>query len=123
MDSAIWEELVTGSYKTEQFSLSGYKRCALKEREYPGLIVKEGASTNGLIYFNVSNFDLVKLDVFEGQEYKRIEVETIYNNQAITLQTYLFVGEVEMILDDNWNFNHFLKKGTQDFRSKFPGWK
>ena len=123
MDADIWDELVASPYETAKFSLSGYKRCALKDKAYPGLIREEGATTNGLIYFDVSNFDIVKLDVFEGQEYERITIDTIYNDQEIALETFLFVGESKYVLDEDWDLDHFVDNDTQNFKDDFLGWK
>ena len=123
MDAELWNELVGNPYKTAPFTLSGYKRCALKAKAYPGLIKEEGATTHGLIYFNVSNVDILKLDVFEGQEYERITVDTVFNNQAITLQTFLFVGESKYVLDEDWDLDHFTENDTENFKDNFLGWK
>ena len=123
MDADIWDELVASPYETAKFSLSGYKRYALKDKAYPGLIREEGATTHGLIYFNVSNFDIVKLDVFEGQEYERITIDTVFNDQAITLETFLFVGESEFLIDEDWDLDHFVDNDTQNFKDDFLGWK
>jgi gamma-glutamylcyclotransferase (GGCT)/AIG2-like uncharacterized protein YtfP len=105
MNPKLMEQLLGVSYETKSFLLTNYQRTALRERQYPGLIYKKGQTTEGIIYLNIEPGDFEILDDYEGTEYERIEVDK-------DIQTYLYVGSPNMILNLPWRFTEMDKSKT-----------
>ena len=67
---------VTGRhFQRKEAVLSRFARFAVRGEVYPGIVEREGASTDGILYFDVDVCSLSRLDDFEGDLYRRISVE------------------------------------------------
>lgn len=123
MSEEIWNNVVMENYKFDKTKLSGFSKKKLKDREYPGLIKSEGSITDGVIYYDVAEEDVNRLDKFEGEEYERVKVIVEKDSDAIEAFTYLYKNEFsENILRLEWSYDDFLKKGFESFRNKYKGW-
>lgn len=123
MSEEIWNNVVIAKYKFDKAKLSGFGKKKLKDREYPGLIRCEGSITDGVIYYDVAEEDVNRLDKFEGEEYERVKVIVEKDSDAIEAFTYLYKNEFsENILRLEWSYDDFLKNGFESFRNKYKGW-
>jgi len=94
MFPAVWSRLVRGAYDSVAARLDGYQRYVVLEQDYPGLIAQAGVSVIGRIYLAVDADDLRRLDVFEGDSYRRKNVHPVLaNGTTLEAQSYLWVGE------------------------------
>ena len=94
MFSPVWSRLVRGAHDSVAARLDGYQRYVVLGQDYPGLIAQAGVSVIGRIYLDVHADDLRRLDVFEGDSYRRQDVRpTLANGTAMDAQSYLWVGE------------------------------
>ena len=92
MFADVWQRVVAGQYRSAPAILPGYFRHALHDVSYPGIIPAAHASVTGVVYFDVSDADLLALDHFEGTDYRRIEASAIGTDGApVQVQTYLFL--------------------------------
>jgi catechol 2,3-dioxygenase-like lactoylglutathione lyase family enzyme/gamma-glutamylcyclotransferase (GGCT)/AIG2-like uncharacterized protein YtfP len=67
---------ITGrSFPAEAAELEGYARGMLRGATYPGIAPAEGARTPGTLYADVDPASLAALDRFEGELYRRCEVQ------------------------------------------------
>lgn len=90
MFAEVWQRVVRGQYASCAAALDGYCRFAVRDATYPGIIASEGNSVAGLVYLDVDAADLARLDAFEGDLYRRIDVVVIdANGHAMKVQTYL----------------------------------
>lgn len=107
MFAPVWQQVVCGSYCSQAASLSSHRRYALADDTYPGMVEETTASVDGLVYFDVSDADVVRLDDFEGAEYRRLAVTlTLDDGQALQAQTYLFMA-VHRLSAAPWNPDAF----------------
>ncbi len=70
----VWSRVVTGRYRSIEGTLRDHARHAVRDQDYPGMIAAAGALTKGLVYLDVTDDDLDRLDRFEGDEYRRTVV-------------------------------------------------
>lgn len=90
----IWQRVVRGDYRSAPATAPGYARYALADDTYPGMIVSEKATAEGLLYFNVDAQDVAALDAFEGGEYRRDQIAVVINSGEIVIAcTYIFMAE------------------------------
>lgn len=92
MFAPVWQRVVRSAYRSSAATLAGFRRFALVDETYPGMIEADGASVTGVLYFDVDAADLQALDDFEGTEYERRTVQvTTPAGAVVTAQTYVFL--------------------------------
>lgn len=102
MFAAVWQRVVRGQYASCAATLDGYRRFAVRDETYPGIVASKGSSVAGLMYADVDAADLICLDAFEGELYDRIDaVVTDANGHAMKVQTYLFL-QPSGLTDQPW---------------------
>lgn len=65
----VWNRLVRGNYLSQQATLMGYARRSVKNDEYP--VIFKPMSLSGVVYYDISDEDMITLDAFEGEYYER----------------------------------------------------
>ena len=125
MVEAIWLSIVQGKYHGERGILQNYSRRKLRGQIYPVMIFDPGSKIEGIIYFGIHPMDLARLDDFEGDGYKRIQVMVDGRLQdPVPCQAYLDNhSDPRVILEDTWDFEYFLQHDYKKFLIAFPGWK
>ena len=84
---------------SESALLGNYRRYAVLGEDYPALIAEAGAQTQGLLYRNISDEALRRLDVFEGDYYQRCELDVaLLDGRQVTAQTYVFRADYRHLL-------------------------
>ncbi len=92
MFADVWQRVVRGQYASCDATLAGYRRFAVRDETYPGIVVSTGSSVAGLVYADVDADDVARLDQFEGELYERIDATvTDAQGSAMKVQTYLFL--------------------------------
>ena len=88
----IWQRVAGDGHRFEPAFLPGYARYEIRGVPYPGLVRQKEAAVSGMLYFNVDDVDLRKLDIFEGAEYRRetvtVSLSADYN---VVAETYVFM--------------------------------
>lgn len=109
----------------ESALLGNYRRYAVLSEDYPALIAEAGAQTPGLLYRNISDEALRRLDVFEGDYYQRCErVVALLDGRQVRAQTYVFRTDYRhLVADWSWSFEHFLNVGKAKFESAYLGFQ
>ena len=119
MFSEVWQRVVAGSYASDSATLRGYRRYAVKHDTYPGIIAQTNGAVTGLIYYNVSSPDVTALDHFEGDQYRRIEVDaTAPDGTTRLVQTYLMLNPADLSdqpwMPQNFQLHRFLETYCRD---------
>lgn len=88
----VWQKLVRGQYRSSPANANGYARFAVLEARYPGMVLMEGASVDGVLYHDVDAADLERLDQFEGSEYRRDTITVMLaDGSELTADTYIHI--------------------------------
>lgn len=122
MYDEVWGRIVSGEFRKLSGRISGYRRLAVRNEEYPGLIEGEGV-VNGYIWLDVDEVSLARLDEFEGEYYKRIPAVAVdATGNPLEVQFYSFKNEYLNLLEDHdWNADEFEKNGLQKFNINYQG--
>ena len=108
MSKEVWRKIVAGKYKSAKGILTGYESKKIINKSYPGLIESSAGKARGVIYFDIDKEDLKNLDLFEGDEYKKIKVDVlILKNKNINCITYL--------LKKNIYIYYLMKNGLMNY--------
>jgi gamma-glutamylcyclotransferase (GGCT)/AIG2-like uncharacterized protein YtfP len=90
--------------------LDGYRRFSVKGEEYPAVRPREGEQVVGAVAYGLSELDVAKLDVFEGDEYKRVELDVVDLEDAgrtVRANMYLWVDGENRLEPTEWDLEHF----------------
>jgi gamma-glutamylcyclotransferase (GGCT)/AIG2-like uncharacterized protein YtfP len=94
MFAPVWRHVVRSTYRFEAAAIEGHARYAVRGELYPGLIAEAHASTAGVVYFDVRAEDVLALDLFEGDEYRRETVKVrLADGRLVDADTYIYCKE------------------------------
>ena len=117
--------VATREFRFKNAILRGYARFTVKGESYPGIIPVTDAVTEGVIYFDVDELSLARLDAFEGNLYQRkpIRVET-KEREIRDAETYVIKPEYRGCLSSKeWNVKEFNQKHLEAFLETYSGFK
>lgn len=108
-----------------QATLSNFFRSKIRNKEYPGIVPQPGAMIPGVLYFDLSIEAINRLDVFEGELYRRENVEVITENHgSTTAMTYVITPQYRNLLTNKeWSFTYFLAVGKKKFEASYLGFQ
>ena len=98
----VWNRVVRGSYRAERARLDGHGRFEIVGETYPGMVMLDGASVEGVLYFDVEAADIAALDAFEGDQYRRANVQVRLDSGAtVQAGTYIYLL-AQKLSDSPW---------------------
>ncbi len=126
MFAEVWQRVVSGNYEKTNATLLGYDRKTVKDEVYPALVKgKPDSSVAGIVYQGVSLKDLLSLDEFEGEYYRRETGRLVLpENVMITTVFYLVKPEFHHILSERkWDPEYFKHTGIHTFLDHYFGFR
>lgn len=120
----VWERVVSGKYRSDELQISGFQRKSIRGEIYPALVAQSGGAVLGRVYWHVRENDLVRLDFFEGDAYRRQVIPAAFGGNTVEAQAYLWRPSMRARLSDNvWDPEHFEKVGLKPFLHRYVGAK
>lgn len=104
-------------------TLHGYRRYAVVGEHYPGAVVENDRSVEGVLYTGLSSAALNRLDAFEGDCYLRKPVTVVSEGgRLIEAQCYVWHDAfIAQLAPWDWSFSHFLSRGKDEFLARYIG--
>jgi len=88
----VWQRVVRGTYRSATATLEAHARFEIAGETYPGMIARDDGSVQGVLYFNVTDEDVARLDAFEGSEYRRdVVTVTLDAGEQAAACTYIYL--------------------------------
>lgn len=83
-------------------------RLRLRDLDYPGVVPRQDSQVEGMLVHGISEQQMLRLDMFEGEEYQRMEVEVQeIGSQAWSIcHVYIFTDQSQL-LTTLWSFEQF----------------
>ena len=106
MSAQVWGRVVAGSYKSAPGKVRGFARRRIRGVSYPALIREASGEVEGILYCEVGEEDIARLDHFEGEAYARIQVMVEVAGTTVEAYTYLFL-ERERVNLSEWTMDSF----------------
>jgi len=105
--------------------LRGYVRFTVKGEFYPGILPVTDAVTEGIIYFDVDELSLARLDAFEGELYQRTPVPVEpEKDEILNAETYVIKPEYRGYLSSKeWNVKEFNQKHLGAFLETYQSFQ
>ena len=115
--------VTTREFRFKNAILRGYARFTVKGESYPGIIPATDAVTQGIIYLDVDELPLERLDAFEGDLYQRIPIQAETKEKEIfNAETYAIKSKFRRCLSlKEWNVKEFTQKHLEAFLETYSG--
>jgi gamma-glutamylcyclotransferase (GGCT)/AIG2-like uncharacterized protein YtfP len=112
-------------FRSKKAILRGYARFMVRGESYPGIIPVTDAVTEGIIYFDVDESSLERLDAFEGDLYQRTPVRVETEKEDIfNAETYIIKPKYRSCLSSKeWNLKEFARNHLAAFLETYSGFK
>lgn len=119
MYDPVWTHVVGGRHRSVDATLDGHRRLTVDGEAYPALVPAPGAQVRGRLYFEVDEDGLVRLDAFEGVEYRRVSATVRADDgSACRAELYLWVA-TERLGRDDWDPQRFEREGLAPFLERY----
>lgn len=124
MFEKVWNLVIQGEYEKSDATLANYTRRAVINEEYPAVFRQmDPAGVLGILYFNVTANDILRLDEFEGQFYTRNQEQVLVEkNFQLSAEVYVIKDRYRHIVSENeWDPVHFKTTGMNKFIQNYTG--
>jgi gamma-glutamylcyclotransferase (GGCT)/AIG2-like uncharacterized protein YtfP len=117
--------VTTREFRFKNAILRGYARFTVKGEFYPGIIPVTDAVTEGIIYFDVDELSLARLDAFEGDLYQRTALlAEMDGGKIFNAEAYVVKPKFRNHLSSSeWNVTTFAQKHLGAFLETYSGFK
>lgn len=115
---------VSGSrYKSAPALLRDYRRAVVRGEVYPGIAPQKGEVVPGTVYFGLPAAAWQRLDLFEGEMYRRDTVAVeLADGRIAKAQTYVVRPEFASRLSRKpWSAEEFLHTDKLQFEARYRG--
>lgn len=100
-------------------TLENWERVRVQNESYPAAIPSPGERIRGLLWLSLSSSELLRLDAFEGSDYKREEIQVIdLSGHSHSAQIYGWCQKGKLT-NEPWDVHWFETVGVKDFSNKF----
>jgi gamma-glutamylcyclotransferase (GGCT)/AIG2-like uncharacterized protein YtfP len=125
MISDVMCAVTTREFRFKNAILRSHARFTVKGESYPGIIPATDAVTEGIIYFDVDELSLERLDAFEGDLYQRTPIlAEIKGGEIINAETYIIKPKYRDFLSSKkWNVKEFAQKHLEAFLETYSGFQ
>lgn len=139
MVDEIMAEVCAQSVAGERALLRNFSRRAVHEQPFPALIAAAGEQVWGVLYRDLNDASVARLDRFEGEMYARhpVQVQLAAAPQADTgadadagaaarVDAQVYVVEPayhQLVSEQAWDYERFLQSGRQRFESGYRGYR
>jgi gamma-glutamylcyclotransferase (GGCT)/AIG2-like uncharacterized protein YtfP len=125
MLSEVMVAVTNCEFRFNNAILKGYARFTVKGESYPGIIPATDAATDGIIYFDVDELSLKRLDIFEGDLYQRIAISVEKEDgEVINAEAYVVKPKFKHYLSSSeWNIKEFAQKHLKAFLENYSGFQ
>ncbi|KAF2272664.1 uncharacterized protein EI97DRAFT_436750 [Westerdykella ornata] len=100
--------------------LQNHTRHRVRHADYPAVVPSDdqGACVRGVLVSGLSDADIWRLDVFEGEEYERRRVrvrvldggEEEGEGEEVDAETYIWIAGAERLEPQEWDFDEFVRE-------------
>ncbi|WP_297095140.1 gamma-glutamylcyclotransferase family protein [uncultured Draconibacterium sp.] len=120
--SLLFPEIADGlcgqKLKSEDATLSGYARFALKGADYPAIIKKDNSAVKGKVLRNLDENAIYLLTFYEGDEYGMAPVKVETDSGIIDAVAFVWMAGNEFLEDFDWSEEKFESESLAFYRDE-----
>ena len=121
----VWRIVVGREFETVEGAVAGYSIFRVDEAEYPGITAAGGDGVvRGLVYLDVDDASVARLDRFEGSLYDRVNLPIVCVDGVLrTAEAYVISESNRHALTaEMWTAEEFVSSGgLAEFMLKYQG--
>ncbi|WPG98599.1 disease resistance protein Aig2 [Acrodontium crateriforme] len=116
----------THNFKTRPAILHEHRRHRVRHADYPGVIPHPNATVRGTYVTGLTDADIWRLDIFEGDQYERCKVKVRVldkigedngqgnvEGEEVEAETYIWTAGEEELEQKEWDFAEFQREKMQ----------
>lgn len=109
--------------KHQKARLIGFFCSQIQGETYPGIHPAAEHYVEGVLYFDVCESAIAKLDTFEGEYYERNEITVLCSSEGeIAATAYIIKAQYNHLLTGkSWSYDNFLRHGKEEFEANYFG--
>jgi gamma-glutamylcyclotransferase (GGCT)/AIG2-like uncharacterized protein YtfP len=100
----------THNFKTTPAILPDHRRHRVKNADYPAVLSHQGSSVRGTCVTGLTDADVWRLDIFEGDEYELLVDGKDEGGEEVEAETYVWVAGEERLEAQEWDFEEFQRE-------------
>jgi gamma-glutamylcyclotransferase (GGCT)/AIG2-like uncharacterized protein YtfP len=107
----------THNFKITPAILPGHRRHRVKNADYPAVLPNSESTVRGTCVSGLTDADVWRLDLFEGDEYKRVKVRCRLlvdgkdeGGEEVEVETYVWTAGEERLEAKEWDFEEFRRE-------------
>lgn len=93
-------------------TISGFRRTGVVGRSYPILVENPGGRVAGILVFGLSARAAMRLDAYEGANYRLADAEVKAGQRLVAVRYYAFVGATNGLRSDwrDWDLDRWRRR-------------
>jgi len=105
-------------------TLKDFQRSTIHGEKYPGIFHQANGTVEGVLYLQLPEEAILRLDQFEGEQYSREDVQVITPQGPCRTMAYIIKPQYHHLLTgEPWSFEQFLVTGKTEFIKYYQGFK
>ncbi len=126
MFEPVWSRLVRGTYRKTPARLHGFTRRRVRGDVYPAVFRSQDEDwVDGIVYLDVSDEDIRRLDSFEGDLYDRQSQWVVVEGaEGVSAYAYVLKEKYAHMMDEReWDPLWFARHGLPVFVGHYQGFR
>ncbi|WP_319591416.1 gamma-glutamylcyclotransferase family protein [uncultured Draconibacterium sp.] len=120
--SLLFSEIADGlcgqTLTSEDATIRGFSRFALKEADYPAIVPYKNAEVTGKILLNLEDEAIKLLTFYEGDEYEIAPVKVKTNSGIKNAIAFVWIAGNEFLEDVDWDTEQFKSESLEFYRDE-----
>src|SRR5436305_7235306 len=118
--------------------LESHRRHRVKYRSYPAIVPRTGSCVRGSVVSGLTQGDIYRLDIFEGDQYvrKKVKVKVLKDvrlgqglpngelaehlSEEVEAETYIWKDDLSELEDQEWDFDEFRREEMKFWTGEAP---
>ena len=121
----VWQIVVGRDFETVEGEVAGYSIFRVSDAEYPGITVADdGGGVRGLVYLDVDDAAVARLDRFEGSLYDRacLSIDCADGVSRSANAYVISESNRHALTAETWTAEEFVSSGgLTEFMQKYQG--
>jgi hypothetical protein len=103
-------------------TLHDHCRHRVRNVDYPGVTPQEGYSVRGTFVTGLTDGDIARLDMFEGNEYTRkfVQVKVDGEEEEMKAEIYMYTAGAVYLEKKEWDYEEFRKEKMHRWTGASP---
>lgn len=105
---------------TRGATLTGFRRGVIRGEAFPGVVPHGSGRVDGLLVFDLTPAEMIEVDRFEDDFYRRIPIEVQTESGITRADVYVVEPRFEaLVTAEEWDYSAFVERDLNTFIQTF----